>query len=200
MIYIIRHGQTDWNLVPRIQGQLDIPLNEQGRREAIASAKQVASIKIDQIISSDLSRAKETATIINNSIAAPIHCDPRLREAVFGDLQGILVKDISEETWHTFKYEPHKLHAEAYADVYKRVKSFFSEIDETKNTLIVTHAGVVKMTKYLSQHPHSFDLKEFEETAMQFKIKNTAVFMWDKSENFQPLVNEKLEKSNCLEF
>ncbi|MBP5344180.1 MAG: histidine phosphatase family protein [Alphaproteobacteria bacterium] len=200
MIYIVRHGQTDWNLVPRIQGQLDIPLNEQGRREAVISAKQIASLKIDQIISSDLSRAKETATIINDFISAPIHYDPRLREAVFGDLQGILVKDISEEAWRARKYEPHKIHAESYAELYERVKSFFSEIDETKNTLIVTHAGVVKIIKYLSQHPNSFDLKEFEETAMQFKIKNTAVFTWDKSEKFQSLVNEQWEKSNCLEF
>ena len=148
MIYIVRHGQTDWNLVPRIQGQLDIPLNETGKNEALECAKQVASIKIDKIISSDLSRAKETANIINKFLSVPISCDARLREAVFGDLQGIFVKDISEETWQSFNQDRHKFHAESFADVYERVKSFFNEVDATENILIVTHAGVVKIIKY----------------------------------------------------
>ena len=68
MIYLIRHGQTDWNIVHRIQGHLDIPLNDTGRAEVKARAKQLESLRIDQIISSDLSRAKETAHIIGKNL------------------------------------------------------------------------------------------------------------------------------------
>ena len=176
MIYLVRHGQTDWNLEHRIQGHLDMPLNETGKSEAIICAKQLERFKIDEIISSDLSRAKETASIINEVLSLPISVDSRLREVHCGDLQGVLVKDISDETWDVFNHDPHKIHAESLADVYKRVKAFFEEIDNAKNTLIVTHGGVIRMTMYLSQHPESFDQYEFEKTALQLKIKNTEVF------------------------
>ena len=68
MIYLVRHGQTDWNLENRIQGHLDMPLNDTGRNEARQCRKKLASVKMDKIIASDLLRAKETAAIINESL------------------------------------------------------------------------------------------------------------------------------------
>ncbi|MBR6412147.1 MAG: histidine phosphatase family protein [Alphaproteobacteria bacterium] len=196
MIYLIRHGQTDWNKVHRIQGQLDIPLNNTGRNEALICGKQLAALSIDQIISSDLSRTQETARIIGDILSLSPTTDPRLREVNCGDLQGVLVKDIPDKTWDTFNHEAHKLHAESLADVYKRVKSFFADLDTTKNTLIVTHGGVIRMTLYLSQNPHSFNQTKFENIALPFKIKNTAIFAWDGQEPLHP----HLPKSEHPEF
>ena len=200
MIYLIRHGQTDWNIENRIQGHLDMPLNDIGRNEARICAKQLVGIQIDQIIASDLSRAKETANIINESLSLPMTFDSRLREVNLGDLQGLLSKDIPADTWYTFNHDPHKLHAESLADVYNRVKSFFDELDATKNTLIVTHAGVVRMAWYLAHNPDSYSQDDFEKTALQFKIKNTEIFSWDKSKQFQLLTQEPLKKTNNLEY
>jgi len=66
-IYLVRHGQTDWNVQERWQGITDNPLNETGRGQAREVAKEVSKIKIDHIFSSDLIRAVETAQIISKA-------------------------------------------------------------------------------------------------------------------------------------
>lgn len=175
MIYLLRHGQTDWNLERKIQGHLDIPLNETGRKEALICLDKIKSLNIDNIISSDLIRAKETAQIINRKLHFPIDFDARLREINFGDLQGRLIQDITQDEWDIFNKTPHEVNAESLEDVYLRIKSFFHGLDNTKNTLVVMHGGVIRMAKYLSQNPHSFDWNEYERTALHLKIKNTEV-------------------------
>ena len=200
MIYLVRHGQTDWNVVNRIQGQLDMHLNETGRKEASMCAQKLSHLKLDEIVSSDLSRTRETTRIVNESLSLPVRFDSRLREVNCGDLQGVVAKEIPEETWYIFNHESHKLHAESLADVYNRVKSFFNEVDATKNTLIVTHAGVVRMAMYLAHSPHVFNQDDFEKTALQFKIKNTEIFSWDKAQKFQFLTNGPLKKADSLEY
>ena len=187
MIYLTRHGQTDWNVVHRIQGHLDIPLNDIGRNEAQICGRQLATIKMDQIISSDLSRARETAKIINEFLSAPLSVDSRLREINFGDLQGVLVKDVSDDMWNDFNHESDKLHAESLPAVYQRLKSFFDEIDPHKNTLIVAHGGVIRMAVYLAYNPVVFNQAEYEEKFLEFKIKNTQIYAWDKLGPVQPL-------------
>jgi len=196
MIYLLRHGQTDWNLENRIQGHLDMPLNETGRKEAETCRTQLASVKIDQIIASDLLRAKETARIINEVLSLPISFDSRLRELNMGDLQGMVAKEIPNESWDLLNHEPHKIHAESLADFYKRTKSFFDEIDAQKNTLIVAHGGTIRMTLYLANNPNSFDQEKFEKTCLSFKIKNTEIFKWDQKQPLQPLIkNDSIVES-----
>ena len=190
MIYLVRHGQTDYNLEDRMQGHLDIPLNETGRKEAMICKKELSSIKIDRIIASDLLRAKETANIINESFSLPITYDARLRELNMGDLQGRVFKDISNESWDPLNHEPHKIHAESLEDLYKRTKSFFDEVDAKQNTLIVAHGGTIRMLMYLSRNPDSFNQEEFNKTYSKFKVKNTAVFQWDKLQPLQPVLGE----------
>jgi len=187
MIYLVRHGQTNWNIEHRIQGHLDIPLNETGRNEADICGKRLASVRLEQIISSDLSRARETADIINAPLSLPIKLDARLRELRFGDLEGVFVKDITDKTWDTFNHKAHQLNAESLAEFYERVKSFFEEVHAAQNTLIVTHGGVIRMARYLSCHPDLFNQSEFENTCLQFKIKNTGIFIWDKTQPLSPL-------------
>ena len=63
-LYIVRHGETDWNKARKIQGQSDIPLNEFGRHLARETAKGLADVHFDLCFTSPLSRAKETAQII----------------------------------------------------------------------------------------------------------------------------------------
>ena len=197
MIYLVRHGQTEWNLERRLQGQLDVPLNETGRNEAVLCAKQLSSVKIDNIISSDLSRAKETAVIINKSLLLPVTFDARLKELNCGNLQGNVIKEVP---WHTFIHNPDEFNSEPLVDFYNRLKSFFDEIDALKNTVIVTHTGVVKMIKHLADNPNSYNQEDFEKTALQFKVRNGEIFTWDKTQRFQLLTKESFQRSNSLEY
>jgi phosphoserine phosphatase len=90
-IYLARHGQTDWNLEGRTQGQTDTPLNATGRRQAGELKVQMAGIALDAIYSSTLSRSRETAEIVHGN--TPVTNLSGLRERNFGKFQGRLESD-----------------------------------------------------------------------------------------------------------
>ncbi|MGA8393629.1 MAG: histidine phosphatase family protein [Burkholderiaceae bacterium] len=88
-IIAIRHGETAWNVDTRIQGQLDIPLNDTGRWQAERLARALAAHEpIDMVYTSDLLRAWETARAVSESTGAPMVADEGLRERGFGVFQG----------------------------------------------------------------------------------------------------------------
>lgn len=93
-LILIRHGETDWNVEGRWQGQADVPLNERGRRQAVALAEALRSVPIDALYSSDLARACLTAHEIGRVKGLPVRVDPRLREIHQGEWQGLLVREI----------------------------------------------------------------------------------------------------------
>ncbi len=103
-------------------------LNETGRKEVLICLDKIVSLNIDNIISSDLVRAKETAQIINEKLHLPVRFDSRLREINFGNLQGRLIQDISRDEWDIFNKTPHEVDAESWEDIYLQVKSFFDEV------------------------------------------------------------------------
>ena len=86
-IYLVRHGQTQWNLEKRLQGATDNVLNETGRRQAAELAQRLAGVPFDHIYSSGLRRAQETATAIAG--ATPVTALPALNERSFGKFEGI---------------------------------------------------------------------------------------------------------------
>jgi probable phosphoglycerate mutase len=88
-IFLVRHGETDWNAAGRWQGQTDVPLNARGRTQALALAERMRSEGIEAIASSDLVRASTTARIIGEALRLPIHVDPGLREQSFGLFEGL---------------------------------------------------------------------------------------------------------------
>jgi probable phosphoglycerate mutase len=97
-ILAIRHGETAWNVDTRIQGQLDIGLNDTGLWQAQRVGQALAEETLDAIYSSDLQRAMATAQAIAQATAAPIHPELGLRERHFGHLQGQTWADI-EQHW-----------------------------------------------------------------------------------------------------
>lgn len=88
-ICFIRHGETDWNVAKRIQGQRDIPLNDTGRSQALALALNAAHYDFSALYSSDLQRARETASRIAERRGLEVHALPQLRERHFGIFQGL---------------------------------------------------------------------------------------------------------------
>ncbi|KAF8377510.1 hypothetical protein HHK36_030892 [Tetracentron sinense] len=97
-IIVVRHGETLWNADGRIQGHLDVELNEVGRQQAAAVADRLSKeSKISAVYSSDLKRALETAQIIASSCGVPeVIQDPELRERHLGDLQGLVIAEASK--------------------------------------------------------------------------------------------------------
>jgi alpha-ribazole phosphatase len=149
-LLLIRHGQTNWNLEQRFQGQSDIPLNETGRKQANALAERLAAEKFDAVYSSDLQRATETAKIICTS---QIHPDPRLREVNFGDWEGMIYDEIKVKypetlaAWEADIFKNAPPHGETLEQLSIRVQSMLDELrkkHEDQNILIVAHGGVLQ--------------------------------------------------------
>ena len=97
-IIAIRHGETDWNVATRIQGQLDIGLNATGRWQAARLTQALADEHIDAIYSSDLARARETAEAIARDRGATVATNAGLRERAFGDFEGLNWVSCSDHT------------------------------------------------------------------------------------------------------
>ncbi len=93
-LYVFRHGETNWNAEGRFQGHMDIPLNERGREQARSLIERLRPYQIQAILSSDLSRALETARIAAEGIQVPVFVDPGLREAYLGGAQGLTHDEI----------------------------------------------------------------------------------------------------------
>ena len=133
-IWIVRHGQTDWNVEGRYQGQADRPLNAVGLAQAQQAAEQLRRRDFAAIYSSDLQRARVTAEIIAGQLGLPVQVDRRLREVNQGEWEGLLTADIEQryaEEWAERRAD--RLHAappggESLAQVAARVLEGVSDI------------------------------------------------------------------------
>lgn len=96
-LYLIRHGQTDWNTAGRIQGSTDIPLNETGRQQAECLAKGMEKRPIVRIFSSELVRAADTAAAVGHNQHVEVELLKGLEEVRFGCWEGKTWKEVQEE-------------------------------------------------------------------------------------------------------
>lgn len=104
-LLLTRHGQTDWNVLGKIQGQTDIELNEIGIKQAEATREKIANQKIDVIISSPQKRAKKTAEIIAKGRNIPIIIDKEIEERNFGKFEGKTREEFDfAEIWREWKF------------------------------------------------------------------------------------------------
>lgn len=145
---LVRHGQTDWNLAGRYQGQSDVPLNASGRAQAHALAKQLKGQPLVAICTSDLERAKETAEIIGAFLRLPVTLEPRLREINQGEWEGQLVEVIKAryaELWQQRILDPAGIRppgGETVQEVATRVHAALDDITAHHpgaSILIVSH-------------------------------------------------------------
>ncbi len=96
-LVMLRHGQTDFNLGSRMQGQLDTDLSELGRTQAVAAAEVLGKLQPLRIVSSDLRRAYLTAVMLGERTGLPVQVDQRLRETHLGDWQGLTHNEVDAE-------------------------------------------------------------------------------------------------------
>ncbi|BBH20974.1 phosphoglycerate mutase [Paenibacillus baekrokdamisoli] len=144
---LIRHGKTDWNALGKIQGQTDTPLNDEGIRQAHALADRLShdTMQWDAIISSDLSRAYDTARIIAAKLNIPLlPSEVRLRERFFGEIEGTT----EEERLRRWGVNWRKSESGQESDetVRGRALSFVDEAavkEPTRNLLVVSHGSLL---------------------------------------------------------
>ena len=152
MLYIVRHGQTDWNLAHRFQGSQDLPLNATGMHQAELLAKRLAHIRFDAIYSSPVVRAKDTAKAIataQNFKLEDIRYDDRIREYSFGTWEGRKVAEVKSQDaklWDVYRHCPSTFHVEGSEDFslrYEEMQAFLRELralgQEKNNILLVCH-------------------------------------------------------------
>lgn len=153
MLYIIRHGQTDWNIIHKIQGRTDIPLNENGRAMARAAREEYKDVHFDICYCSPLVRAKETAEILLEGRGVPVIFDDRLVEMCFGIYEGIENSfSIPDCPINILFRSPEKYTnpvegGESIDELFARTGEFLKEIvqpqlDEGKDVLIVGHGAM----------------------------------------------------------
>ena len=96
-LMLVRHGETEWNVQRRYQGQSDVPLSELGKRQAELVAERLTDQEIDVVYSSDLKRAWDTAQVIADKIGLDVSSESRLRELKFGILEGLTFDEAQEK-------------------------------------------------------------------------------------------------------
>ncbi len=108
-LVLIRHGETDWNVEGRYQGQADPPLNARGRAQAQALVEPLRPLGLDVLYTSPLRRARQTAEVLATALHLPLHTDPRLMEIHQGAWQTRLRAEIERqypETFHRWQTAP----------------------------------------------------------------------------------------------
>ncbi len=155
-LILVRHGETDWNRVDRIQGWLDIPLNEKGRRQAERLAEELAGMKISAIYSSPLKRAFQTAEIIAEKYHLSVQKVSDFKEINQGKWQGLPVSEAKKkyknlyQRWLTHPLEVVPPGGESLEEVYQRVKKTCQTLvnNHPQETLcLVTHKVTAALTK-----------------------------------------------------
>lgn len=157
---LIRHGETDWNVEGRYQGQLDIPINERGRKQSYELIPLLAVRKPSMIYCSDLSRAWETAEILGSELGISITRDPRLREIHLGSWEGMLFQEIQakySELLLLRKLDPHIVSApggETLIQVQSRVLAAIDDIKkhhQNESVAIISHGLPLAILQALQQ-------------------------------------------------
>lgn len=174
-ICIVRHGETDWNAARRIQGQLDVPLNATGHRQALAAARGLAREPFAALYSSDLQRARDTAAAAAQLLQLPLRPEPGLRERHYGDFQGLTQDEIRQHADYARYANRDPSFAfgsgESLAAFAERIKATVNRLAQAhlgKSILLVAHGGVLDIIYRVATHRPL-------ETARDFAIPNAAL-------------------------
>ncbi|NOR85630.1 histidine phosphatase family protein [archaeon] len=150
-IYVARHGQTEYNVLGKIQGQIDTPLTDEGYKNAFLVANKLKGIKFDHIYSSDLGRAFITAHVIAEKLGLEnrIVRERKLREQNFGEFNGMKFEELKNTGFiGNPNFTPKD--GENFEQMQKRIVKFvfgLEKLHKDKTALIVTHGGCINALK-----------------------------------------------------
>lgn len=191
-IGLIRHGLTDWNALGRIQGHSDIPLNDEGRRQAGLLAERLVtereSVQWDFIVASELSRAQETAQIIADRLHIPLlEPDQRLKERSFGQVEGLTWQE-REEKWGA-DWETLELGQEKIEDIQARGMEFLNHTMEQypeQNILVVSHGGFLsQLFTLLLKEAHTERIGNLSLTVLERTEQEWTTILYNNIQHLQ---------------
>jgi broad specificity phosphatase PhoE len=162
VIFLVRHGETEWNRERRVQGRLDSPLTALGREQAVCAGRLIRSVVPDplalHVVSSPLGRARETARLLCDSAGIPasfVATDLRLAEVSTGAWDGLLYDEVERLAPGVVASHPHHgwyLHSpdgERYEEVAARVSSWLESVKARPAVVAVTHGIVSRVLRGL---------------------------------------------------
>ena len=186
-ILLIRHGETAWNRMRRMQGHIDIGLNDEGQRQARSLARALQSEPPAAIYASDLQRARNTAQAVADIHRLPVHIDSALRERCYGAFEGLMYDEISLQHPEAFalwqsrdpqaRFPAGEREAETLEEFHQRSVDVVTRIAQQhpdQRIVIVTHGGVLDCL-YRAAHDLSIT------SPRDFAILNAAInrLQWD---------------------
>ncbi len=211
-LYVVRHGETIWNVQRRFQGQTDIELNERGREYAGVTGAALEEVPFDVIYSSPLIRAYETACLIRGHRNIPIVRDERLKEMSFGVYEGGDTRKLfadESDPFHYFFTAPEKYEApeggESLQQLTERTTSFLQEMIEAneeryRRVMIVAHGAA---NRALMKHIQGFEYKDFWTCPFQYncsvniiRLEHGVYTTLEEAKVYYPLSEEDLQKKN----
>ncbi|EJL43254.1 histidine phosphatase family protein [Brevibacillus agri] len=143
IMYLVRHGETQWNQIRRIQGHSDIALNELGMRQAELVAGRFRREKIHAVYSSDLSRARETAAKIAENFSISVGTHPTLRERCYGQWEGLTYEEIRARFENQ---DEASCGIETFEDMQRRAVAALTELaakHQNEAIVVVSHGGLI---------------------------------------------------------
>jgi probable phosphoglycerate mutase len=206
-ILAIRHGETAWNVDTRLQGHLDIPLNDAGLRQAQHLAQAlVQRDAIDAIYASDLSRAHTTAHAIAQATGQTVSTHPGLRERHFGAFQGRTFAEIEvelpEHAWHWRKRTPDWTPPDGGESLIALRERIVSTVDDLavrhpgQQIVMVAHGGVLDIlyraaTRMDLQAPRTWTLTNTAVNRLLWTAQGLSLVGWGDTTHLDTLAKDE---------
>jgi probable phosphoglycerate mutase len=211
-ILLIRHGETAWNAERRLQGHLDIPLNDEGERQAALLAGALAADTIDVLVASDLKRARQTAQAVADRRGLPLAIEPALRERGYGGFEGLLYSEIEQRFPREFaawqardvdaQLPPGRNVGESFRAFFDRATGAILALAAAhpgKTIALVAHGGVLECAYRLAlglplETPRDF--KVYNASVNRFRFdpatRTLALRSWGEVDHLRPAVLDEL--------
>ncbi|HJW54812.1 MAG TPA: histidine phosphatase family protein [Burkholderiaceae bacterium] len=211
-VLLIRHGETAWNAVKRLQGHLDVPLNAKGEQQAAALGRALRDEPLDAVFSSDLQRALHTAQALAAPRGMEVQVDPGLRERCYGAFEGMMYADIGQRypeayaAWQARDIDarfPQGVHvAETLREFSQRVIHTMTRILEQgcyRKVALVTHGGVLECAYRAAQgvgfaHPRDFDILNASVNRLQWTGSGLKLLQWGDVSHLKDLEELALDE------
>jgi 2,3-bisphosphoglycerate-dependent phosphoglycerate mutase len=207
-LIVIRHGETAWNRERRLQGQIDIPLNDTGRAQARALAEALTGEPIDAVYTSDLGRAVETATPLAEALGLRVRAERRLRERCYGELEGMTYAEVAEKRPEDFArwqarvpdYAPPA--GESLREFHERaveVALSLSRRHPGERIALVAHGGVLdclyrEATGMTLEAPRSHELLNASVNRLRCDSANLTLLHWADVSHLEALTLDEVDR------
>ncbi|WP_018751386.1 histidine phosphatase family protein [Paenibacillus sanguinis] len=197
LVGLVRHGLTDWNQAGRIQGQSDIPLNDEGRSQARRLARRLQEEPEycwDFVITSGLSRAQETGSIIAEVLQIPLYDpDSRLMEKAFGQAEGLTQTE--RETLWGLDWDQQDFGQEKDEAIRERALSFMHDLAERypdKRVLVISHGGLLAQL-YIALYDQTYmeRIGNLSLTVLEKRAERWDMRLYNCTRHLQEIIEEK---------